>query len=126
MQNFNRYIAYSSIVAEITHVFCCGIPMAFSILSFLTSAGLLVTMPAAIDSLHHAIHDYEIPMICVSAVLIAFGWIFYFISKRLDCRTDGDCSHAPCAPKKKRSNRILSIATILFVINFVGYFALHY
>ena len=126
MQSLNRFITVTSVASEVTHMFCCGIPMIFSVLSFLTSAGLMASMPSSLEHIHHVMHDYEIPMIAISALLITTGWVFHYISKAIDCRKDGDCSHAPCSTKKKRSSKILMLATFLFILNVTGYFLLHH
>lgn len=126
MQNLNRYISITTAASEITHLFCCGLPMVFSLLSFFSSIGLLASMPSSLEFLHEAMHDYEIPMIMVAATLISFGWILHFIAKRIDCREDGQCEHEPCAPKKKQSCKILIFATILFILNLTGYLVLHH
>lgn len=126
MQNLNRYVPFVSVASEITHLFCCGLPMIFSLLSLLTSLGFMVSMPASMDYLHHAMHDYEIPIMVLSAILISLGWVLHIIAQKIDCRKQGECSHEPCATKKKRSNKILLIATCLFIINLTGYFVFHY
>ncbi len=81
-------------------------------------------MPAGLDSLHHAMHDYEVPMIMASGFVLAVGWALHFVAKRIDCRSTG-CSHEPCTPKKKRSDKILFIASALFMFNVTIYFAFH-
>ncbi len=126
MQNFNRYVPFISVASEITHLFCCGLPMIFSLLSLLTSLGLMASMPASLDYLHEAMHNYEIPVIIFSGILILFGWVLHSIAQKMDCRKEGSCSHEPCAPKKKRSSKILLIATCLFIFNLTAYFVFHY
>ncbi len=126
MQNLNRYIPFISITSEITHLFCCALPLAFSFLNLLTSFGLLTSMPSSLDYFHNVMHNYEIPLIIFSAVLLTLGWVLHLFSQRIDCREDGHCSHQPCAPIKKRSSRILLIATGLFIFNLTAYFVFHY
>jgi hypothetical protein len=126
MQKLNRFISITSVASEITHLFCCGLPMVFSLLSLLSSLGLLASTPGPLESIHHAMHDYEIPMIIFAACLISFAWGLHYISNRIDCRNEGDCAHQPCSPKKKRSNKILIFATILFILNVTGYFVFHH
>lgn len=82
-------------------------------------------MPAGMEFLHSALHDYEIPMIATSGLIILMGWMLHYIAYRIDCRTTG-CVHEPCGPKKKRSGKVLMIATGLFVINVSAYFLLHH
>ncbi len=124
MQRLQTLTKWMALTSEISHFFCCGIPIVFSLLSLLASAGIIVTLPTEINTLHDAMHGYEIPMITTSALILAFGWALHFYAMKLDCRSTG-CGHEPCAPKKKKSSKILFVATALFVINLTGYFALH-
>lgn len=125
MQSIQTVINWFCLTTEISHFFCCGLPILFSILSLLSSAGLVATMPAGLEHIHHLTHDYEVSIIMISGVILAMGWGLHYIAYRIDCRTTG-CAHAPCAPKKRRSGKVLMIATILFALNLIGYFALHH
>lgn len=124
MQRFQGIINFVAISSEVTHFFCCGIPILFSLFSLIISLGLSASMPLGLESAHHIMHDYERSMIAVSAAILIVGWALHYVAYRIDCRSTG-CSHEPCAPKKKRSGKILIIATILFVINVGSYWALH-
>lgn len=124
MQKLQNTIYWLCAGSEVTHAFCCGIPMAFSILSLLSGMGLIASMPIGLDHLHHMMHDYELPMIATSGAIIVLGWALHYMAYRIDCRSTG-CSHEPCAPKKKRSGKVLMIATILFAVNVSVYFTLH-
>ena len=99
--------------------------MVFSVLSLVTGLGLISTMPAELEFLHHIVHDYEIPMILTSGLIVLVGWMLHYIAYRMDCRATG-CAHEPCGPKKKRSGKVLVIATGLFIINVGVYFFLHH
>lgn len=99
--------------------------MIFSILSLMSGVGLIAAMPASLHFLHEMIHIYEIPMIITSGLIILLGWGLHYIAYRLDCRSTG-CVHEPCGAKKKRSSRVLFIATLLFAVNLGGYFLLHH
>lgn len=123
----NRYqgaISWLSITSEVSHFFCCGIPIIFSIVSLLANAGIVASMPLGLDHLHHIMHDYEIPLIAISALIILSGWSLHYVSNRMDCRKTG-CAHPPCDKKKIRSTRILQLATLLFAVNLASYFLLH-
>jgi len=85
MQNLNRYVSITAVASEITHLFCCGLPMLFSILSFFSSLGLMASMPTPLEYIHEALHGFEIPLITISATLIIAGWALYFVSKRINC-----------------------------------------
>jgi hypothetical protein len=112
------------VTSEISHIFCCGLPMVFSVMSLLSGLGFITFMPSGLYFLHEAMHAYEIPMIIMSAVILMMGWTLHYVAYRLDCRSTG-CVHGPCAPKKKRSGKVLCIATGLFMLNIAGYFLLH-
>jgi len=125
MQNLSRYVSLTTVASEITHLFCCGLPMIFSLISLLTSVGLVASMPNSINILHEAMHPYEVPLIITSAIIMLIGWIIHFVAERINCQKTGECDHEPCLPKKKRSNKILIIATFLFIFNLTGYLVLH-
>lgn len=125
MQRIQNFIYWACVTSEISHVFCCGLPMVFSIISLMSGVGLVVTMPAGLAFLHEALHDYEIPMIITSLVILLMGWGLHYISYRIDCRSTG-CVHEPCGPKKKSSAKLLIIATSLFILNVTGYILLHH
>ena len=124
MQRFQSFIYWVCVTSEISHFFCCGLPVLFSILSLLSGLGLVAAMPAGVYAIHEAMHGFEVPMIITSGFIIVLGWALHYIAYRLDCRSTG-CAHGPCAPKKKRSGKVLFIATALFAFNVIGYFTLH-
>ena len=124
MNRIQGTINWLSVTSEISHFFCCGIPIVFSLISLLANAGILAAMPVGLEAVHDVMHHYEIPLIIMSAVIITSGWVLHYVAKRIDCRNTG-CAHPPCDKKKNKSSRILFIATILFVVNLMSYFVLH-
>lgn len=118
-------LSWVVITSEVSHVFCCVLPSAFSILTLMVGMGLISTMPIWMDDLHHVMHDYEIPMMIISAIVLILGWGIHYIARKIDCRDNSCCAHEPCAPKKIRSFRILKIATILFAVNVFIYTTFH-
>lgn len=116
MQKLQSYLAAAVILSGFTHIFCCGIPLIFSILSMLVGLGVASVLPLGLADVHETLHDWEEPMLVFSGVVLCFGWALHLISERLDCHSSG-CHHEPCETKKKKSSRILIIATLLFVIN---------
>lgn len=124
MNRLHSAINWVSVTSEISHFFCCGLPIVFSLVSLLSGVGLIAAMPMGITHWHEAMHQYELPMIMVSGVVIVLGWALHAIAKKLDCRTTG-CAHEPCGSKKRKSSRILLIATGLYVLNLAGYLLLH-
>lgn len=85
----------------------------------------MATMPSGLVSLHEMTHDYEVPVIMMAGIIVAFGWVLHYISWRIDCMKTG-CAHEPCGTKKKRSSKLLAFATILFVINVGSFLFLHH
>jgi len=116
MQRFQAITNWGAAFTQLGHIFCCGLPALFSVLSLLSGLGIMMTMPAGLESLHHSMHDYEMPLIITAGIITTMGWVLHIISSKLDCRSTG-CAHEPCAPKKKRSSKVLIFSTVLFAIN---------
>lgn len=112
------------IVSELSHVFCCVLPSIFTIVSIIMTMGFISAMPVWMSNVHDVIHEWEIPVITVSGVILLISWALHFISKRIDCHDTG-CMHEPCEPKKSKNLIVLKIATVLFVINISIYSAIH-
>jgi hypothetical protein len=121
----NKGIIWGVIASESVHIFCCVLPTIFSILSLLAGMGMIATMPGFIDNMHHLIHDYEIPMIVTSGIILSIGWALYLYSRRINCRTEGTCTHGPCTPQKDRTKIFMIVATFLFIVNVAVYFTVH-
>ncbi len=85
---------------------------------------MIGVMPMWMDGMHDIMHEYERPMIILSAIILVIGWGIFFIGRRIDCRDTG-CCHEPCKPKKNRSFLVLKVATILFIINVSIYVSVH-
>lgn len=119
-----KITSYLALATEVSHVFCCVIPSIFSIMTMLVGLGILGAVPLGMVKFHDLMHGWEIPIIVTSGVILALGWSLHIISERLDCRSSG-CEHEPCTPKKKKTSRILKIATLLFVINIAIYTFVH-
>ena len=114
-------------MAETSHVFCCVLPVVFSVLSLMSGVGLISTMPTGLVWFHDVMHDYEVPMIIVSGVILLLGWALSWYAERIDCHDTphGGCHHEPCAPKKKRAHKVLIVASVLFTLNVLVYFGFH-
>lgn len=124
MQRIQTFIHWTSILTQVSHVFCCGLPILFSVLSLVSGLGIMAAMPSSLVAFHEVMHDYEMPLLIMAGAILTMGWGLHYISWRIDCRSTG-CVHEPCAPKKARSSKILILATILFVVNLGGFFWLH-
>ncbi len=119
-----KKVLWAIVLTEMSHVFCCVLPTLFSLVSLLAGVGIIVTLPGWLGSLHNIMHGYELAMIIFSACVIMLGWAFHFYSYKEDCHDHG-CGHKPCGPTKRRANKILIAATMLFVVNIVIYFGAH-
>lgn len=122
---FQKTLYATLVASESVHIFCCGLPTLFSILSVLAGMGVIATMPSIIESTHALMHVYEIPVIAFSGVVLLLGWGLYSYGQKLDCRTESACSHGPCEPKKDRTKLFLIAATLLFLGNLAIYFIFH-
>ncbi|MAQ70953.1 MAG: hypothetical protein CL565_02045 [Alphaproteobacteria bacterium] len=112
------------VLSELSHIFCCGLPALFSFLSLLSGLGVSALMPSSFETLHHFMHEWEVPMLMVSGFILVVGWVLHKISKNMDCVSDG-CAHPPCGPVKKKSNKVLVFATLLYLGNLVFYTTFH-
>lgn len=121
-EKVQKVTSYLALATEVSHVFCCVIPSIFSIMTMMVGLGILGAVPLGMVQFHDLMHGWEIPIIITSGLLLAFGWGLHVVSEKLDCRSTG-CAHEPCTPKKKKTSRILKIATVLFVMN-IGIYAL--
>lgn len=124
MKRLQGIMSWFVVLSEVSHVFCCVLPSVFSILTVLVGMGVLGALPFGLNGMHDVMHDWEIPIILTSAVILMLGWSLQIISKRMDCHDTG-CGHEPCEPKKKKTDRILRIATFLFLINVTIYTFVH-
>lgn len=130
---------YGAVIAsELSHVFCCGIPVLFSLFSLLAGLGLVGSMPYWMEGMHNVLHAWELPLILTSAVVLVLGWVCHLISQKIECdaHAHAECSHEKkgkkhnhnheiCASKQKRTTMILHIATMLFMVNVSIYVVFH-
>lgn len=120
-----KHVGWAVLVSELSHVFCCVIPTLVTVLSAFANIGLVVVAPDGIlMRIHEALHEYEIPVIVFSGVMVVVGWIAHLASRTVDCHDTG-CGHPPCTPRKNWNSRILLGATLLFMVNMVIYFGVH-
>ncbi len=116
MEKLKTKLSYFNIAVLSTHTFCCVLPLIFS----LTSIGVIsLNMPI----LEEFVHSYEAEILILAGIILFITALVHYISYRIDCRKDGDCSHDSCTPKKKRSTIVFAIALVLFVINLVAFFS---
>lgn len=113
-KGLHKATALASVLALSSHIFCCGLPLVFSIASLLTSVGVF-SLEGFLPSWYH---EFEIAMMVFSGAMLALTAVIHLISWRMDCIKDAGCSHGDCTPKKKRSNLLLYIAAAAFLVNF--------
>jgi len=116
MISFKKTAAAFSVVAELAHIFCCGLPVLIAVMS----AGGQLGLGGIFLTYHGRIHEYEIHILVGSGLLLAIGLALHFISHRIDCQS-ADRGHEDCRSTKFRVGGIFSIALILFVANVVFY-----
>ncbi|MGI9406469.1 MAG: hypothetical protein ACR2O4_08870, partial [Hyphomicrobiaceae bacterium] len=93
----DRTASTVSLAAELSHVFCCGLPMLVAILS----AGAQLGLGSGVLFVHDVMHAYEASILAGSGLLLIAGLILQYVSFRIDCRTTG-CVHGDCEPKKMK------------------------
>ena len=123
-EKHQKRLYWAILLSETSHIFCCVLPTLFSLLSILAGIGLVAAIPGWLTDFHDIMHDWEVPMIMLSATVVALGWALHFYSQKIDCHDTG-CHHGPCGPKKKMASRILIAATILLAFNVTIYFGFH-
>lgn len=106
-----------SLLAELSHIFCCGLPIFIAVMS----AGSQVGFGGAFFVFHRFIHDFELQMLVGSGLLLAFGFSLHYFSYWMDCRSTG-CTHGACEPKKFQVGWIFTIALLIYVANISFYF----
>lgn len=124
MKKMQGIFSWVVVLSECSHVFCCVLPSLFSVLTLLVGIGVMGAMPVWMQSFHEMMHGWEIPMMMASGIIVLVGWGLYHISQKIDCHDTG-CGHGACAPKKKRSEYVLKIATFLFLGNVLIYMVFH-
>lgn len=124
MQKLQKFMNVTILATETSHVFCCVLPTVFSLFGLLAGVGLVGAIPPGIEFLHDLIHDWELPIIIASGLVLVLGWLVYGYAQKMDCEHMGD-GHEVCASKKKRSALILKVASVLFVVNVCVYFFIH-
>ncbi len=112
------------ILSEASHVFCCVLPTLFSIMGILVGLGVAGAMPLWLSGVHEMIHEWELPIIISSGLILLLGWTVHYVSEKMDCHDTG-CHHPPCGPQKKSAATILKIATLLFIANIAVFLVFH-
>lgn len=85
---------------------------------------MAASMPGFLVTIHDYMHQWELPVIAVSGLILVLGWAITLYSDRVDCHHTG-CEHGACAPKKDRAHMVLIIASVLFLFNLSIYLFVH-
>lgn len=123
-QYIQKSLSLAVIASEGMHVFCCVLPTLFSLMGLLAGLGVVAALPPSMIAFHDFMHDWEVPMIVASGIILALGWAAVVYSDKVDCHSSG-CAHGACAPRKTRAHKILIVASVLFFVNVVIYFGVH-
>ncbi len=118
MAKFKSVATAASLIAELSHIFCCGLPIFVAVLS----AGSQIGLGGGFVVFHELMHDYERLILIGSGMLLVIGLLLHYVSHQIDCRTTG-ChgAHGDCAPKKFRVGWIFTIAVALYAANLAFY-----
>ncbi len=123
MHKHKKTVLTALVISESSHIFCCVLPTVFSVMSLLAGAGIM-TMPAAWVHLHEEMHAWELPVIALSACVLAAGWGLHIYTQKHDCGHEG-CGHPPCNTGKNKTHLLLMAATVLFAVNLFVYGVFH-
>lgn len=125
MQKLQKKIYWAVILSESSHIFCCVLPTVFSLLAILTNLGMFI-MPASFVVFHEFMHEWELPIVVTSGVVLALGWALHWHSLTgkecpSGCQHHTDKAH----PSVRKTHLILKIATVLFLINVFVFLVVH-
>lgn len=70
------------ILSEASHVFCCVLPTLFSIMGILVGLGVAGAMPLWLSGVHEMIHEWELPIIISSGLILLLGWTVHYVSEK--------------------------------------------
>jgi hypothetical protein len=129
MEKYRKTVLTALLISETSHIFCCGLPIIFSVVSILSGLGIVSTLPAGWTHLHDFLHHWEAPMIIISGIILALGWGLHHYTEHMGPHDQHKhCCDGQCGTKAQKKNKvhvILKVATVLFVLNVTIYFAYH-
>jgi len=107
----NKAVKIGIIASIVPHIFCCGVPIALSII------GLI-----APESAHfHIIPEWLEPWIFVfSAGMLGLSWVM--VMRECGCA----CDHCHGAHNHRTQKIILGVVTIIFIISILLHIAAHH
>lgn len=120
MSRMTRTANSAMMASLVSHLLCCGLPAIVNFMALFAGLGTLSAMAPWVGWVHDFLHRFELGLLLVSALALAFGVWAHKTSAKRDCNAVA-CHHEPCAPKKRQSKIILMIAGALFAINLTTY-----
>jgi hypothetical protein len=124
-----KKLLWAIVLSESSHIFCCVLPTLFSLVSLLSTFGLVVAMPGWLQDLHGIMHGWEPVMIGFSVAVVALGWGLHYLAhhmNKLGPHEHTCCDHDHGAPAKaSTTHKILIAASVLLIINIGVYFGFH-
>src|SRR5262245_42082343 len=103
MEKIRKTALTAIIISEASHIFCCVLPTVFSLVSILSGAGIITTLPHGWVELHEVLHAYEIPMIVFSAAVLALGWgLHYYVEHMGPHEQHKHCCDGQCGPAEPK------------------------
>lgn len=114
-EQFIKLSNNADFMAIFAHLLCCGVPALASILSIITNGAiagsvLFVKLSDWTESLHFIAFVF-------SSLMVSIALGSFYLSVKRDCVKEGACHHEPCAPKKQKSWRLLTLSITLYCIN---------
>lgn len=106
----SKIIESSAFLSIFPHLFCCGIPLALSILS---SFGIYLPMPSFIEKIEQK--NLEIYIFLFSGALLALSFYIYLHGKQNHCQKE--CCHDH--KSEKTSKIVLSLALSIYLANLI-------
>lgn len=119
---FRKMAFFFVIVSCFMHIFCCGLPLLLSVASLATILGI---SGAEVLQISWFVGSMKAQILIISGAVLAASLIVQWFASRVDCHTDGHCTHAPCDKKKKFSERMFMVAVCLYGINLLVFFIFH-
>jgi len=103
------------------HLFCCGLPLALSMLSLTSVFGIRNT-----EWMHQGwLGRNELEIFVFSGLVLLITGLAQYIAYRINCRTDGHCHHKPCDSKKRLARAVFAAAICLYLFNSAVLLTLH-
>ncbi len=89
-------------------------------------------LPFWFEDLHRLTHNFEIPLLIFSGVVVLFGWWIFWKGQKKDAARileEASCAHNGCTKTqdshKRTASIVLKIASILFALNLGVYVVFH-